>query len=115
VLRALQEGVVTRVGGAKPIEVDVRVLAATNKDLQEEIREGRFREDLFHRLNVIPLHVPPLRERREDIPMLVALRRARRARRARGPSASPPERSSGCSGWTGPATCASCATASSAC
>jgi two-component system, NtrC family, nitrogen regulation response regulator NtrX len=71
VLRALQEGIVTRVGGAKPIRVDVRVLAATNKDLEEEIREGRFREDLFYRLNVIPLHIPPLRERREDIPMLV--------------------------------------------
>ncbi|HEX6070551.1 MAG TPA: sigma-54 dependent transcriptional regulator, partial [Longimicrobiaceae bacterium] len=71
VLRALQEGVVTRVGGSRPTQVDVRVLAATNKDLTEEIREGRFREDLFHRLNVIPLHVPPLRERRDDIPMLV--------------------------------------------
>jgi len=71
VLRALQEGVITRVGGAKSISVDVRVIAATNKELPEEIREGRFREDLFHRLNVIPLHVPPLRERRDDIPMLV--------------------------------------------
>ena len=71
VLRALQEGIITRVGGAKPIKVDVRVLAATNKDLEEEIRQGRFREDLYYRLNVIPLHVPPLRERREDIPMLV--------------------------------------------
>lgn len=71
VLRALQEGVVTRVGSGKPIKVDVRVLAATNKDLREEIREGKFREDLYHRLNVIPLDVPPLRERREDIPMLV--------------------------------------------
>jgi two-component system, NtrC family, nitrogen regulation response regulator NtrX len=71
VLRALQEGLVTRVGSGRTIQVDVRVLSATNKDLQEEIREGRFREDLFHRLNVIPLHVPPLRERREDIPMLV--------------------------------------------
>ncbi|HSU14313.1 sigma-54 dependent transcriptional regulator [Longimicrobium sp.] len=71
VLRALQEGIITRVGGAKPIKVDVRVLAATNKDLEEEIKNGRFREDLFYRLNVIPLHVPPLRERREDIPMLV--------------------------------------------
>ncbi|HEX8692169.1 MAG TPA: sigma-54 dependent transcriptional regulator [Longimicrobium sp.] len=71
VLRALQEGIITRVGGAKPIRVDVRVLAATNKDLEEEIKQGRFREDLFYRLNVIPLHVPPLRERREDIPMLV--------------------------------------------
>jgi two-component system, NtrC family, nitrogen regulation response regulator NtrX len=71
VLRALQEGVVTRVGGSKQVEVDVRVLAATNKELAGEIKEGRFREDLFHRLNVIPLHVPPLRERREDIAMLV--------------------------------------------
>src|SRR5688500_7393564 len=71
VLRALQEGVVTRVGGSKPTQVDVRVLAATNKDLEEEIRGGRFREDLYYRLNVIPLHVPPLRERREDIAMLV--------------------------------------------
>ena len=71
VLRALQEGIVTRVGGAKPIQVDVRVLAATNKDLEEEIKGGRFREDLYYRLNVIPLHVPPLRERREDIAMLV--------------------------------------------
>jgi two-component system, NtrC family, nitrogen regulation response regulator NtrX len=71
VLRALQEGIVTRVGGAKPIQVDVRVLAATNKELEEEIKGGRFREDLYYRLNVIPLHVPPLRERREDIAMLV--------------------------------------------
>ena len=71
VLRALQEGIITRVGGAKPIKVDVRVMAATNKELEEEIKGGRFREDLFYRLNVIPLYVPPLRERREDIAMLV--------------------------------------------
>ena len=71
VLRALEQGVVTRVGGSKAIEVDVRVVAATNKDLQEEIRGARFREDLFYRLNVVPIHVPPLRDRREDIPMLV--------------------------------------------
>jgi two-component system, NtrC family, nitrogen regulation response regulator NtrX len=71
VLRALEEGKVTRVGGQKPRQVDVRVVAATNKDLEEEIREARFRDDLFYRLNVVPIHVPPLRERREDIPLLV--------------------------------------------
>lgn len=70
VLRALQEKRIVRVGGNEPIDVDVRILAATNKDLQQEIQEGHFREDLFHRLNVIPIHLPPLRERREDIPLL---------------------------------------------
>jgi two-component system, NtrC family, nitrogen regulation response regulator NtrX len=71
-LRVLQEGVVTRIGGAKPIQVDVRVLAATNKDLEMEIAESRFREDLLYRLNVVPIEVPPLRERLEDVPALVA-------------------------------------------
>jgi two-component system nitrogen regulation response regulator NtrX len=71
VLRALEQGVVTRVGSSKPIEVDVRVVAATNKDLEAEIQEGAFREDLFYRLNVVPIEIPPLRDRREDIPMLV--------------------------------------------
>jgi len=70
VLRALQEQRIEPVGGAGSVEVDVRVIAATNKNLEEEIRKGRFREDLFFRLNVIPFQVPPLRERREDIALL---------------------------------------------
>jgi two-component system, NtrC family, nitrogen regulation response regulator NtrX len=72
VLRVLQDGVVTRIGGAKPVQVDVRVLAATNKNVEEEIAAGRFREDLYYRLNVVPVHVPALRERREDIPSLIS-------------------------------------------
>jgi two-component system nitrogen regulation response regulator NtrX len=70
VLRALQEQRIEPVGGAGSVDVDVRVIAATNKNLDEEIRKGRFRDDLYFRLNVIPFHVPPLRERREDIPLL---------------------------------------------
>ena len=71
VLRVLQEGIVTRIGGSKQIEVDVRVIAATNKNVEEEIASGHFREDLYYRLNVVPIQVPTLRERREDIPDLV--------------------------------------------
>jgi two-component system nitrogen regulation response regulator NtrX len=71
VLRVLQEGEVTRIGGQKPRTVDVRVVAATNKTLEEEIGAGRFREDLYYRLNVVPVVVPPLRERRDDIPVLI--------------------------------------------
>ncbi|HEY6161332.1 MAG TPA: sigma-54 dependent transcriptional regulator [Bacteroidia bacterium] len=71
VLRALQENKITRVGGDKEIKVNVRVIAATNKDLLKEIRDGHFREDLYHRLSVILIHVPALNDRREDIPLLV--------------------------------------------
>ncbi len=72
VLRALQDNEITRVGGDKAIKVNVRILAATNKNLKEEIEKGNFREDLYHRLSVIPIHVPSLDERKEDIPALVA-------------------------------------------
>jgi transcriptional regulator with PAS, ATPase and Fis domain len=70
-LRVLQEKTLHRLGGETFINVDVRILAATNRDLQLAIKENRFREDLFYRLNVISIHVPPLRERKEDIPLLV--------------------------------------------
>lgn len=72
VLKALEGGAVTRVGGTRPVPVDVRVLSATNKDLEAEIAEGSFREDLYYRLNVVPIRMPPLRARRDDVPMLVA-------------------------------------------
>ncbi len=70
-LRFLQEGTFEKVGGEKTVSVDVRVISATNKDLKKEVKSGSFREDLFYRLNVIPIHIPPIRERKSDIPLLV--------------------------------------------
>jgi len=71
VLRAIEDGKIERVGGNKKIEVDVRIISATNKNLKDEIAAGNFREDLYHRLNVIPIYIPPLKDRSEDIPILV--------------------------------------------
>lgn len=70
-LRVLQDGEIRRIGESKPIQIDVRIVAATVRDLSKEVNEGRFREDLFYRLNVLPIHIPPLRERKEDIPLLI--------------------------------------------
>ena len=91
-LRAIETGEIERLGGTRTIAVDARIVSATNKDLPEEIREGRFREDLYYRLNVVPIHLPPLRQRREDIPLLVEhfVRRAS-ADLGRAPRAFTPE------------------------
>ncbi len=91
VLRVLQDGVVTRIGGTKTVAVDVRVLSATNKTLEAEIAAGRFREDLYYRLNVVPISVPPLRDRREDIPLLVSHFLATMGERDVAPRAITPE------------------------
>ena len=71
ILRVLQEKEINRIGASEPIKVDIRIIAATNKNLKEAVEQGEFREDLFYRVSVIPIHIPPLRERREDIPLLL--------------------------------------------
>jgi len=84
-LRVLQEGEFSRVGGNNTLRADVRVLTATNKDLEKEVSEGRFREDLFYRLNVVRIHLPPLRERREDVRILAEFFLQKMAARKRTP------------------------------
>ncbi len=117
ILRVLVEQRFRRVGGDTDVQVDVRVVSSTSRDLREEIAAGRFREDLFHRLNVVPLRVPGLSERREDIPELVDYF-IDRISEAHGPAPAPPRPttpSPPCRCTPGRATCASCATTSSAC
>ena len=107
-LRVLQQGEYTTVGGRTPIRTDVRIIAATNKDLRQLIRQGLFREDLFFRLNVVPIRLPPLRERTDDIPDLVRHFLAHgRARRPAGEDDRAGRASRPCSATAGPATCAS--------
>ena len=84
-LRAIQEGAITRVGGEKNISVDVRIIAATNKNLKEEVNKGRFRLDLFYRLSVIPLRIPALRDRKEDLPSLIRFFLSKKAMRLQKP------------------------------
>jgi sigma-54 dependent transcriptional regulator, flagellar regulatory protein len=100
-LRVLQERVIERVGSSKPTDVDVRIVAATNVDLEEALREGRFREDLYYRLSVFPIELPPLRERSGDLPLLVN-DLANRMEREGMPTIRLTPADTGCHGLTGP-------------
>ncbi len=116
VLRALDEQRFYPVGASMPVHVDTRVIAATNKNLEEEIARGNFREDLFYRLNVIPFSVPPLRDRKEDIPLLVREFLREFGQQYGRPRVEMSDDSHQCRSkrTTGPAMCASCAISSSA-
>ena len=115
-LRVLEEREVTRVGGTQPIQVNVRVVAATNQPLRELVEEGRFRADLYYRLNVLSIYLPPLRERRGGHPAARAAVRAGNTRRSTIGhfTESPPTRCRCCSTIRGLGTCASCGTSSRA-
>ena len=110
-LRAIQDGEFHRLGEQQPTRVDVRIVAATNADLEADIKDGRFRADLYYRLNVLQIRVPPLRDRPDDIPLLArALRRPTSRPAWAGPRpSSTPRRSRGSAPIRGRATCASCA------
>ena len=95
-LRVLQSGEFERVGGGRLLKTNVRVIAASNRDLEQAVRDGRFRSDLYHRLAIFPIHLPPLRERREDIPLLAAYLVTRKARQLGRKSSGSPTPS-----WTG--------------
>ena len=115
-LRVLEQGTFTRVGGSQPVTVDVRVIAATNRDLDKSMQDGSFRPDLYFRLNVVAIHLPPLRDRREDLPLLIRhfLQRKANELGLQEKTLHPRGASIACCAIAGRATCASSRTSSSA-